>query len=52
MIAWLAEEAIMNIRLKAALVVIAAALISNAAMAAPSSPWCPIDHVPWFLPCK
>ena len=31
---------------------VAAATIGAGPAAAGSQPWCPINHVPWFLPCK
>lgn len=47
----------MNTRLKTALIAIAAtaaaaATIGASAASADTKPWCPINHTPWFLPCK
>jgi len=48
----------MNTRLKTALIngvataIGAATVGANAAFAASQTPWCAINHVPWFLPCK
>jgi hypothetical protein len=48
----------MNTRLKTALIIAVATAIgsatvgANAAFAASQTPWCAINHVPWFLPCK
>jgi Spy/CpxP family protein refolding chaperone len=48
----------MTKRFKTALIVAATAAVAgatlgaSAASAADTQPWCPINHVPWFLPCK
>jgi hypothetical protein len=42
----------MNMRLKTALIVIAACTSASAAVAGPPQPWCPTPHTPFYLPCK